>query len=847
MHARISRSSLLVASLAVTMLVSLLSPASAQEQPGQPGPPPPPPVADPAFDPVVRGQAALDRLGLTLPDVARSYGMAPSELRGLFLADPTLAVDPNDELLYVDVPAPGEEPTFRPSIEAPTEEGQAASAPPTAGPEFQLASLPGAEKTIYLDFDGHVTTGTSWNSAYGVAAIDSPPYDTSGDPGTWSADELAVIRDSWAVAAEDFAPWNVNVTTIEPPATDLTYDGAGDTRWGARVVVTRDTFADCGCGGHAYIGAFDDTEDEPTFVYNSSFVGVSEAISHEVGHMMMLAHDGTTSGAAYYTGHAASGLPGWAPIMGVAYYQPVGQWSRQEYSGANNNGSGANYGNGPDDVAIISSLTNGNGFGVRADDHGDTSASATPLNGPTPVVTGIIETRADVDAFSFTTTGGSIALDATGGEVSANLDIELTVRDGGGAVVASDDPTGSLAASIATTVPAGTYTVTIGGVGVGNPFADPPTGYTDYASIGRYTLTATLDGVGPPDTDPPAAPSQVIGTDNDGEVVLAWAPNGEADLANYLVRWSPTAGGPYTTIATVPVGFNGWADTNPPEGDNHYVVAAQDTAGNVSDPSDEVVVTIASSLVETAAGETFVYGTVAGDYTLTAAEDGQRQAITEDLSGGRPANRHDRVDHRWTLPAASGRQQLHVVAEAGADAGDADDGFAVEWSTDRVVWIPLATIAPGETLDGTFDIGGPTGEVHVRVIDTDRTPRQQSPDTVYVDLLEIIGDGDPVDPPPGPGGVIIDLTIGTQGVGRGDQAGTATVTARDDLGDPVVGAVVEVAVTVDDVTETVTVTTGTDGTGTALTGHAARKPTVSGCVDAVDAGTLTWLAGTEAC
>lgn len=49
-----------------------------------------------------------------------------------------------------------------------------------------FSSLPGANHTIYLDFDGHVTTGTSWNSG---ATINSPAY--SSDADTASARSIA--------------------------------------------------------------------------------------------------------------------------------------------------------------------------------------------------------------------------------------------------------------------------------------------------------------------------------------------------------------------------------------------------------------------------------------------------------------------------------------------------------------------------------------------------------------------------------------------------------------------------------------------------------------------------------
>jgi hypothetical protein len=41
---------------------------------------------------------------------------------------------------------------------------------------FTLHSRPSASKKIFLDFDGHVTTGTAWNTA--KPTITTPRYDT---------------------------------------------------------------------------------------------------------------------------------------------------------------------------------------------------------------------------------------------------------------------------------------------------------------------------------------------------------------------------------------------------------------------------------------------------------------------------------------------------------------------------------------------------------------------------------------------------------------------------------------------------------------------------------------------
>ncbi len=57
--------------------------------------------------------------------------------------------------------------------------------------------------------------------------------------------------------------------------------------------MTVDDFAGCGCGGFAYVGVFDDVGDyyKPAFVFNTSEVGVAEAVSLEAGHNLGLSHD----------------------------------------------------------------------------------------------------------------------------------------------------------------------------------------------------------------------------------------------------------------------------------------------------------------------------------------------------------------------------------------------------------------------------------------------------------------------------------------------------------------------------------------------------------------------------
>ena len=160
--------------------------------------------------------------------------------------------------------------------------------------------------------------------------------------------------------AEDYLPYGVDVTTQDPGVEALRKSGTGDTAWGQRVVISPTNWYSTGAGGVAYIGSFSWSSDTPCFVFtaqlgNGNEKYTAEAASHEAGHTVGLYHDGVTGGSAYYQGHG-----GWAPIMGVGYYQPLVQWSKGEYPGANNT---------EDDLAMIG----GHGFTYRTDDHGNTA------------------------------------------------------------------------------------------------------------------------------------------------------------------------------------------------------------------------------------------------------------------------------------------------------------------------------------------------------------------------------------------------------------------------------------------------------------------------------------------
>ncbi|RYC09576.1 Ig-like domain repeat protein [Nocardioides zhouii] len=430
----------------------------------------------------VRGANAVRLLADRLDEAAARNEMSATELTELLTTDPTAWIDTAGAVFYKEGVAT-----------APTDDPVSARAP--LSETFALHSRPGSTKTIFLDFDGAAASATGWHASYPATPTSQPAWDTGGNAAVFDDAERTAIQSIWQAVAEDYAPFDVDVTTADPGPDGINRSSLLDTTYGSHALITPSVGAHdaicnplnngSACGGVAYINVFDKVLSgggdgygyrQPAWVFpqklGNSAKNIAEAVSHEVGHNFGLQHDGNAT-QGYDRGHGA-----WAPIMGVGYDRPISQWSKGDYAGATNQ---------QDDVAIIRGIV-----GSRADE-----APSLVLGAPSvPAGTAYVDSRTDVDTYVLGTCSGSVSVVANPLASLSDLDVQLTLLDGLGQVVATDAPTSAqtststasgMGASLTRTLSTGIYYAQVDGVGNG-PWS---TGYDDYGSLGAYTLAAT--------------------------------------------------------------------------------------------------------------------------------------------------------------------------------------------------------------------------------------------------------------------------------------------------------------------------------------------------------------------
>lgn len=409
----------------------------------------------------------LEDNDLSFPQLVEAYVEAAQ--------DPNVEVTP--EGVLITEPAP---------IQGAAENLPSSQALPPASSAFNLSSNPSASLTIYLDYTGHTTTGTSWNTSTGNSTILSAPWSIDSDTANFSVPERERIIAAWAAISADFSPYQVNVTTKEPPVSDLQRSSLSDTRYGTRVVISPsfEWYADV--GGVAYLYSFLWATDTPAFVFASSLSGskfVAEAVSHEVGHTLGLYHDGVEDGPGYYFGAGD-----WAPIMGVGYYRDVTQWSKGEYLDADNQ---------EDDLDKIG----------RIIPLAETPGSSTTLSASQTLV-GNIVTSGETDTYVTQVGPGNLNISVFPTRDQSNLVTSATLTGPGVDVTLTASSASAWNHTFNQPVSGGTYTLSVTGTG----FDSDLTSFSDYGSLGSYTVQNLS-------SEPSPVPSTVTVTTGDVDIV----------------------------------------------------------------------------------------------------------------------------------------------------------------------------------------------------------------------------------------------------------------------------------------------------------------------------------------
>jgi hypothetical protein len=341
-------------------------------------------------------------------------------------------------------------------------------------------SNPGAKATLFLDFAGYAATD-DWGT------YSAPAFDLNSDTSEFTPGELLAIKNIWRMVAEDYSPFNINVTT--------NYTGTIDDLVAHRQVITSDdgTIVSAqGSLGISFENSFsaNGASDDPAFTFCPNFSDPTGDTTYGGGSsgliMAATVEEGNTS--SHETGHTLGLLHygGSTKQLQAIMNTPDEGLNREIWA------SGSTKSDEPpvttqDDMAVISNSTNA--FGYRTDDFGDTLATAAALT-PTGLAYGasgiISQVASDVDVFRFATGGGgNTVIHADVDDYINDLNVKITLYNAAGTALAGDDPSNSFDASLSVNLPSGIYYVAVASHG-------------DAGEAGQYALNITVPSLPPP-------------------------------------------------------------------------------------------------------------------------------------------------------------------------------------------------------------------------------------------------------------------------------------------------------------------------------------------------------------
>jgi fibronectin type 3 domain-containing protein len=228
-----------------------------------------------------------------------------------------------------------------------------------------------------------------------------------------------------------------------------------------------------------------------------------------------------------------------------------------------------------DDMAVLARSTNG--FGYRADDHGNSAGTATPLviSGSTATGSGIIATMTDLDTFSFNTGSGTVSFTVSTPTPVNNLAPRIELRDAGGStVIASAGPASNFSATVSANLAAGSYRIVVASDGA-------------YGSVGQYFVNGSIVA----STNLINSPSNLTAsTQSTSRINLSWTDNATNETG-YRVERS-TDGTTWTVLtSSLPAGSTSYSDTTTAAGTTYSYRVQAFNASVTSDYSNSASTT----------------------------------------------------------------------------------------------------------------------------------------------------------------------------------------------------------------------------------------------------------------
>lgn len=392
--------------------------------------------------------------------------------------------------------------------------GSSASAQTSAIP--QLSSRTGAAFTLYLNFGGFDFGTGTWGGTWTAKRPGVTPAYTADGSSAFSTTEVRNMHEMWSRAAEKYAPFNINVTTVDPAVaagqagSDAQRRDYYDSRAGmVHTVIGGDGGWYGSGGGVSFLDVADATYtnnsgSHTNFVFSADFGagdmrGIGEATGHELGHALKLEHQSKWSGNTLQNEYD-SGTAARAPVMGNSYGSTRGLWRIGTSSVSSTSIQ--------NDIQVLMTNAGIGGYVDSGKGHTRQTATALPLTGTTidfdlakGVITPVSVTNPDpLGEANYTTDFYSIVVGPDGADVSvtlhsgrstltpgtadpgATLDATLRLLNASGTVLLTSD-TGVFTETItASSLTAGTYYFQVSSAG-----ADPA-----YFDVGSYFLTGSI-------------------------------------------------------------------------------------------------------------------------------------------------------------------------------------------------------------------------------------------------------------------------------------------------------------------------------------------------------------------